>query len=611
LDSPYLYLEDLDNPRTREFVERHNRRLRELLNGLPDEILPEVLRWYGVDYVYTYEVCESKAFVVIRGKEGFRVIEKPGDRVVFSRPGVVVWGVYPSPDCSLLGVGYTIGSDEGVIEVIDTRNNATVDRLEGYVYSIAWRSDGRYYYLRMYRKEPPPDGGDVPSERIILRDMESGREEVVWGKGLQRGYLINIHPIYEENTLIILVSKGWSEGKLIAGPLDDPGKWNLLLSPGAPLSPAGASRNSVYAVVYDDPGTGRIIEVSEGRIREVVPAHVKYPIEEAVAHDGGITVNRLIDAKSTIELYTPDGIMRDRWDPEEPSTVVFMKRWGDHVLGQVESFNKPMGLYDLHGMHSLHESSVNLGLEVMEDWADSFDGTRIHYFIAKEPGIDAEKVLLYGYGGFGISLTPGYIGHLKPILDRGFTYVMVNLRGGREYGEKWHDMGRRLNKQKVFEDYRAVARKLKSQGYRVAGWGSSNGGLLIATVITQEPELLDAAVIGYPVIDMLRFHKLYIGSLWIDEYGDPEKPEIRDYLLTYSPMHNVRPGRYPATLIYTGLHDDRVHPSHALRFTTTLEEAGAPVYLRVETGSGHMGADPKIKARELADIQAFLVKTLG
>ncbi len=162
-------------------------------------------------------------------------------------------------------------------------------------------------------------------------------------------------------------------------------------------------------------------------------------------------------------------------------------------------------------------------------------------------------------------------------------------------------------RQNVFEDYKAVLRHVRKMGYRTIGWGVSNGGLLVAATMVQSPELFDAALIGYPVIDMLRFHKLYIGRLWTTEYGDPDNPRDREYLIKYSPYHNVRAGKkYPYTLVYTGLHDDRVHPGHALKFVARPEEVDAPVYLRVETSSGHKGSSPDIKVREYSDLYAFI-----
>ena len=603
---PYLYLEDLGDPRTRKFIERHNRRLRSLLGDLPDRLYPEILRWQGVWQVYAYGPCKGRVYAVLRGSEGFRVVELPSGRVVLERSGIVVWGVYPSPDCSLVGVGYSEGSDWGVLEVLDATGGSVVDRVEGYLHGIAWRSDGRYYYVRMYRDAPPPDGGGTPSERVILRDPDTGREELAWGRGLPEGYLISMLPVYEEGYMLLTVSRGWSTARIYAGPIDEPSGWSLILDPGAYARGAGVVDGKVYAIVYDGPGTGRIVEAG-GSVRELVAAHERYPVEEAAATSGGIVVDRLVDAKSVVEIYSHDGRLVEVIEPEEPSTLVFLKRWGDRVLGMVESFNSPMGLAVVDGLRNLYSEPVHLGLEVREEWVQSHDGVGVHYFVVGE----GDWAIVYGYGGFRVSLTPWYLGHLKPLLDEGFYDVMANLRGGGEYGERWHEAGRRRNKHNVFEDYKAVARKVKSGGARIAGWGASNGGLLIAAVLVQEPGLLDAAVIGYPVIDMLRFHKLYIGSIWRDEYGDPENPDDREYLASYSPIHNAKPAKYPPTLVYTGLHDDRVHPGHALRFTAVLEELGAPVYLRVETRAGHMGADPKIRAGELADIESFLLRVSG
>ncbi len=606
MEHPYLYLEDLFDPKTEEFVERHRRRLYAFLGSLPDRLYPEILRFQGVWQVYSYNPCRDRLYAVLRGGEGFRVVELPSGRVVLERRDAVVWGVYPSPDCSLVGVGYSPGSDLGTVDILDVNRESVVDRVEGYIHGIAWRSDGRYYYVRMYRDGPPPDGGGIPCERVVLRDPERGSERIAWGEGLPEGYMISMTPIYEEGSMVLAVSKGWSTTQIYGGPLDEPDEWNLILDPRAYARSAGVVDGRFYVIVYDGPGTGRIVEAADSR-REIVAAHELYPIEEAVATDAGIVVDRLVDAKSVVEVYGYDGRLIESIEPEEPSTIVFMKRWGDRVVGMVETFNRPMGLARVEGLKPLYAEPVHLGLDVREEWARSYDGTPIHYFVVGE----GDWAVVYGYGGFRLSLTPWYLGHLKPLLDEGFYYVMANTRGGGEYGERWHEAGRRRNKHNVFEDYKAVARRVKEGNTRIAGWGASNGGLLIAAVLVQEPDLLDAAVIGYPVIDMLRFHKLYIGSLWVDEYGDPENPRDREYLASYSPLHNARPARYPPTLIYTGLHDDRVHPGHALRFTAVLEDLGAPVYLRVEARAGHMGADPKVKAAELADIEAFLLRVAG
>ncbi|MEM4430648.1 MAG: prolyl oligopeptidase family serine peptidase, partial [Thermofilaceae archaeon] len=164
----------------------------------------------------------------------------------------------------------------------------------------------------------------------------------------------------------------------------------------------------------------------------------------------------------------------------------------------------------------------------------------------------------------------------------------------------------------TFQDFAAFARFFKSLGFKVAGYGSSNGGLTVAVVATKWPELLDAALVGYPVLDMLRYHLLYVGRYWIPEYGDPDDPKMREVLLSYSPYHNIPRGkRMPPTLLFTGFNDDRVHPAHAIKFAVKARQLGHPVYLRVETRSGHSGARTEIRALEAAYLTAFLERFLA
>ncbi len=321
----------------------------------------------------------------------------------------------------------------------------------------------------------------------------------------------------------------------------------------------------------------------------------------------------LINASSRLKVYNLDGELINEYTFDKPSSIKLLTFHEDEVYFTLESFDTPSSLYVVKegSVKKLHGYYSGLDIVVKEEWCTSSDGTRIHMFIVKNKVKDNKKAIVYGYGGFGVSITPFYLGAMSVFVEDGGIFVIANLRGGGEYGEKWHRMGMRENKQNVFEDYKAVLRHVKSKGYRIIGWGSSNGGLLVAATMVQAPELFDVALIGYPVIDMLRFHKLYIGRLWTTEYGNPDNPRDREFLLKYSPYHNVVRGKkYPITLVYTGLHDDRVHPGHALKFVAKLEEAGTPVYLRVETSSGHMGSSPEIKAREFADILAFIEKAL-
>ena len=184
--------------------------------------------------------------------------------------------------------------------------------------------------------------------------------------------------------------------------------------------------------------------------------------------------------------------------------------------------------------------------------------------------------LLYGYGGFNISLTPGFSNSALLWMEQGGVYAVANLRGGGEYGEEWHRAGMKLNKQNVFDDFIAAAEWLIETGYtssaNLAIHGRSNGGLLTAATLLQRPDLFGAVLCGVPVIDMLRYQRFTAGRYWVAEYGDPDNPEHFEHLIEYSPLHNVTPGTvYPPTLIYTAESDDRVVPMHALKFTAALQ----------------------------------------
>ena len=252
----------------------------------------------------------------------------------------------------------------------------------------------------------------------------------------------------------------------------------------------------------------------------------------------------------------------------------------------------------------------------------SKDGTRVPMFIVHKKGLKLDgnnPTILYGYGGFNVNIAPSFSTFRLAELEQGVVYASANIRGGGEYGEKWHTAGTKLQKQNVFDDFIAAAEYLIKNRYtspqKLAVEGGSNGGLLVGAVIDQRPELFRAAVAQAGVLDMLRFHKFTIGSAWISDYGSSDNQEEFKALYRYSPVHNVRPGvKYPATLITTADHDDRVVPAHSFKFAATLQEkAGTenPILIRIETKSGH-GPSSTTKALEItADVYAFVFHNLG
>lgn len=261
--------------------------------------------------------------------------------------------------------------------------------------------------------------------------------------------------------------------------------------------------------------------------------------------------------------------------------------------------------------------------ETKQVFYTSWDGTRIPMFITYRKGLSLDgnnPTILYGYGGFNASLTPGFSPSNLVWMELGGVYAIPNLRGGGEYGEEWHQAGMKQKKQTVFDDFIVAAEWLIANGYtssqKLAISGGSNGGLLVGACMTQRPDLFAAALPAVGVMDMLRFHKFTIGWAWCSEYGSAENPEEFEALYAYSPLHNLKPDTaYPATLITTADHDDRVVPAHSFKFAAALQAAHAgeaPVLIRIETKAGHGAGKPTAKViEELADRFAFLVKVLN
>ena len=261
------------------------------------------------------------------------------------------------------------------------------------------------------------------------------------------------------------------------------------------------------------------------------------------------------------------------------------------------------------------------GLAVRQHFAVSDDGTRIPYFVVApaEPAVPpgGRPTLLYGYGGFEVSLQPGYSGGLgRAWLARGGCYVLANIRGGGEYGPRWHAAALKGHRHRVYEDFAAVARDLVARGLttppRLGAEGGSNGGLLMGVMLTRYPELFGAIVAAVPLLDMLRYHTLLAGASWMAEYGDPDDPTEREDLLRFSPYHQLRAGRrYPPTLLTTSTRDDRVHPGHARKLVARMREYGLPVSYYENIEGGHGGAaDNKQAAFMSALAYTFLSKQL-
>jgi prolyl oligopeptidase len=612
----YAYLEDLESGETREFIESMNAELKSFLGDLPNRYRNLLLQLLSRPRAADLAAVGAGLYILYRGARDLVVFSGWdggfGRAVRVAGGDEVITFLERVSGSELAAVHVSVaGADEGYVDLVDG-SGRLVERVEGSVWGFALVG-GELYYARFYRRTRPPDGGEPPVQRVVRRTAD-GSEEVVWGSGiLEPGMGVGLHYIPERRMLVYDVRRGWSQSWLYIAYEDEPGRAERIVGGDAVYTPVGWAGGLV--ILRQGLGGDRLLvyEDDTGRLRRL--AELDRPAEKARLLGDAIAVVVVEGYAHRLRVYNSSGDMLWRYEPREPVTIQAVSSSGSWLALLETSFTTPYRLVVLDSdgnVEVLEEAPHSLQALVGEFWVRSRDGTLVHAWTVTPAGGKPRAVVAYGYGGFSISLTPAYREFIEALVRAGFAFVQANLRGGREEGEEWHRAGMLENKHRVFEDYAAIVEHLKSLGCKVAGWGRSNGGLLIAAVETRWPHLLDAALIGYPVIDMLRYHKLYIGRLWIPEYGDPDDPRMRRYLLSYSPYHNIpKSVKLPPTLVYTGLHDDRVHPGHALKYAAKARRYGHPVYLRVETRSGHSGATAEVRAEELADLLAFLVKTLG
>ncbi|QOJ79060.1 S9 family peptidase [Infirmifilum lucidum] len=618
MSSGYEWLEDLDDPRVRAFIEEQNRRFREYVGDEADRLYPKLLELYSMPFTVDASIYSGGFYTLTREKGTFTVKryeygETVAETVLEARQlgdDVVLTSISATPDGRLLAVLYSrAGSDYTHTLILDAESGERLRGPEGYVSPPVWLGQGRFLYVRTYRSGRAPDGVEAPTSRVFLAELGGG-EEMVFGGGLGTNWIVSLSPDYEHGAVYAVAMHGWTKSRVYEYRGSG---WSLLYDPGDSRAyPVGRGEGGVYLLSYEN-GLGQILRLGESP--EVVVGAEKHPIGDAVVHRRGILAVRLVDGADRLEAYSLDGAREGEVVLEEkPGSLTVLSRGWGRALVRYESFDTPSKLYLLEGRSArlVEGSSLPLDLEVRDMWVASRDGTSIHGFeVRSRRARDARVAVVYGYGGFALPIKPRFYPEAVVLLEEGATFVSTNLRGGGEYGEEWHRAGMRENKARVFEDFEAFLEYYKSRGYFTVATGRSNGGLLVAAAVARRPDLVDVALVGYPLTDMLRFHKLYLGRLWITEYGDPEKPEDRRILESYSPLHNLKPeARRVTVLAYTGMADDRVHPSHALKFVARLLDLGAEAYLRVEEGSGHLGAVPQTRAREAAEVLALVEKKI-
>ena len=379
-------------------------------------------------------------------------------------------------------------------------------------------------------------------------------------------------------------------------------------------------------VVLIDPA-----QPEEANWKTVLPERAE-PLQGAGTAGGKLFVSYLKDVATVAEVHALDGALENVVQLPGPGTAGGFGGEKDDtfVFYTFTSFSVPPTIYryDIATKQSSVFRTPEIpgfdasAYETKQVFYNSKDGTRVPMFLVYRKGLKLDgtnPTLLYGYGGFNITTSPGFSALRIGLLEQGFVYASANLRGGGEYGEKWHEAGMKLNKQNVFDDFIAAAEWLIANKYtsaaKLAIQGGSNGGLLVGAVMNQRPELFKVAIAQVGVMDMLRFHKFTIGWNWIADYGSSDNPDQFKALYAYSPLHNIKAGvKYPATLITTADHDDRVVPAHSFKYAATLQEKAGratPILVRIETKSGHGASSTTKQIETVADIDAFIFFNMG
>ncbi|ABD00673.1 prolyl oligopeptidase [Thermostichus sp. MS-CIW-21] len=655
---PYRWLEDLDSEQTRAWIEAQNRLTFDYLQRIPArQRLLERLRqlWNYEKYsqpfkegnryfyfkndglqnqsvLYTQESLEGEARVLL-------------DPNTLSEDGTVALsGIAISRDGRYLAYGLSrSGSDwqEWKVRDIETGEDLP-DHLRWIKFSGAsWTLDGQGFFYSRY-DEPAP-GSEYESanyfQKLYYHRLGTPQSEdlLVYHRPDQKEWGFAGGVTEDGDYLIISVWRGTDPKNLLF--------YKDLRDPSSPVVELIREFQAEYAFVGNDGSRfwlltdlqaprRRLVAIdldNPGQLQEVIPEAEETLQGVSLIHNQFVAFY-LKDAHTQIRTFALDGTYLGEIPlPGLGSASGFGgKRHDTETFYTFTSFTTPPTIYRYDftsGRSTLfRQPQVDFdpqAYEVQQVFYASQDGTRIPMFLVHRRGLARtgdHPTLLYGYGGFGISLTPSFSVGLVAWLEMGGVYAQPSLRGGGEYGEAWHQAGTKLNKQKVFDDFIAAAEWLMANGYtnpsKLAIAGGSNGGLLVGACLTQRPDLFAAALPAVGVFDMLRFHKFTIGWAWISEYGSPEDPEEFKALYAYSPLHNLKPGTaYPATLITTADHDDRVVPAHSFKFAAALQAAqggSQPILIRIDTKAGHGAGKPTAKLiEETADRWAFLVQVLG
>jgi len=661
---PYRWLEDPDSPESRAWIEAQNRLTAAYLAEIParDTIRQRLTKlWNYPKYGAPFRKAGRYFFLKNDGLQNQSVLYKQAsleatpetllDPNILSEDGTVALSTLAVSDNGrLLAYGTAAsGSDWEEFRVRDVVTARDLpDHLKWIKFSGAsWTKDGAGFFYSRYPEPTDKALTDVNRfQRLYYHRLgtDQAQDVLVYERPDQPDWGMNAEVTDDGRYAVLTVWLGTDRrNRVYYRDLKDPrhpritGEVVRLLDDfDASYAFVGNDGPVFYFLTDLDAPRKRVIAIDtrhpeRGRWREVIPQGQDVLEGVHIIHDTFVA-NYMHDASSRLRLFALDGRMLK--DLELPTLgsigSISGERKDDEMFYAFTSFLYPTTIfrYDFKsGATSVFKApTIDFDpsrYETKQVFYTSKDGTRVPMFITYKKGLTLDgsnPTYLYGYGGFNISLTPSFSVAMLVWLEMGGVYAVPNLRGGGEYGEEWHQGGMHEKKQNVFDDFIAAAEYLIAQRYtspaKLAIAGGSNGGLLVGAAMTQRPELFGAALPAVGVMDMLRFHKFTIGWAWVTDYGSADSAAQFPYLYKYSPLHNIRAGtRYPATLVTTADHDDRVVPGHSFKFTATLQAAQAgpqPVLIEIETKAGHGAGKPTSKLiEEQGDRMAFLVKNLG
>jgi prolyl oligopeptidase len=657
---PYRWMEDIDSPATRSWVEAEDKLSRDYLVGLPgrDRIAQRLKqiwnfeRWaapvrHGRYWFYTHnDGLQNQAVIFVTTDPA-----TPGhvllDPNTLSKDGTVALRETAVSDDGRL-FAYALSDAGSDWQIWHVRNVETgADLPDEIRWSKAgggsWLKDGSGFYYTAY--EAPKDAqalkaanqyqklyfhklGTPQATDPLVYTRTDDPEWFVGGAVTEDGRYLVIqanHGDEVQNTLLVqdLAGAGAAIRPIIPKPT---AVYNFIGNVGTTLyvmTDDGAPRYKIVAIELAKP--------DPAHWRTVVPESAD-TLDSVTLVGGQLVTEYLHDAHSAVRRYTPSGkLVGEVRLAGLGKAAGFEGRIGDHeTYYSYSSFTMPPSVFRLDldsGAATLWKTPKLMGFEMdnyetRQVFYSSKDGTRVPLYIVCRKGtrLDGNNpTILYGYGGFNVSLEPGFSPAVAGWLEMGGVYAVPNLRGGGEYGRTWHEGGMKTHKQNVFDDFIGAAEYLIAQHWtsprHLAIRGGSNGGLLVGATEEQRPDLFAAAVPQVGVMDMLRFREFTVGKGWESDYGSVDNADEFKAMLAYSPLQNVRSGvNYPATLVTTADHDDRVFPAHSFKFTAAMQKAdpnGNPILLRIETRAGHGAGKPTAKQiEETADIYAFILNAV-